>query len=81
MDNHEYKKKLQDLGFNFASYARFCGVNRSTVMRHCTGAIEPIPYIYIRVLEWIEEGKLEKPKPKDIAEPKKSVSKVKTKKK
>lgn len=81
MDNHEYKKKLQDLGFNFASYARFCGVNRSTVMRHCTGAIEPIPYIYIRVLEWIEEGKLEKPKAKETVEPKKPVSKAKTKKK
>lgn len=60
MTNHEYKNKLKDLGFNFASYARFCGVNRSTVLRHCTGA-KPIPYLYIRVLEWIEEGKLENP--------------------
>jgi predicted transcriptional regulator len=61
MTNDEYSRLLKKLGFNYASFATFCGCNRSTIIRHSQGKIDPIPQVYKNVLTWMEEGKLDNP--------------------
>lgn len=64
MEAVEFKAKINNHGFNFASFARFVGVNRSTIIRYCQGAITPIPNVYCQILLWLDEGKLQKPEVK-----------------
>lgn len=64
MEAVEFKSKLNNHGFNFASFAKFVGVNRSTIIRYCQGAITPIPNVYCQILIWLDEGKLQKPEVK-----------------
>ena len=61
MTHKEYKKRIEALGFNLSSWGRFVGLNRSTVLRQCSGEIEVIPEIYWRVIEWLEQGNLPNP--------------------
>ena len=72
MEAVEFKAKMNDVGYNFAQFARLCGVNRSTIIRYCQGAYTPIPTVYCNILNWLEDGQLKvsKPKSKSKAKPK-----------
>jgi transcriptional regulator with XRE-family HTH domain len=72
MEPVEFKAKMNDVGYNFASFAKLCGVNRSTIIRYCQGAYTPIPTVYCNILNWLEDGQLKvsKPKLKSKAKPK-----------
>ncbi len=72
MEPVEFKAKMNDVGYNFAQFARLCGVNRSTIIRYCQGADTPIPTVYCNILNWLEDGQLKvsKPKSKSKAKPK-----------
>lgn len=72
MEPVEFKAKMNDVGYNFASFAKLCGVNRSTIIRYCQGAYTPIPTVYCNILNWLEDGQLKvsKPKSKSKAKPK-----------
>ena len=64
MEPVEFKAKMNDVGYNFAQFARLCGVNRSTIIRYCQGAYTPIPTVYCNILNWLEGGQLKVSKPK-----------------
>ncbi len=61
MEPVEFKAKMNDVGYNFASFAKLCGVNRSTIIRYCQGAYTPIPTVYCNILHWLEDGYLKVP--------------------
>ena len=44
-----------------SAWAKFVGVDRTTIMRHKSGIIDPIPSIYLKALEWLERGELKNP--------------------
>ncbi len=67
MEPVEFKAKMNDVGYNFAQFARLCGVNRSTIIRYCQGAYTPIPTVYCNILNWLEDGQLKVSKPKKEA--------------
>ena len=64
MEPVEFKAKMNNVGYNFAQFARLCGVNRSTIIRYCQGAYTPIPTVYCNILNWLEDGYLKMPAPK-----------------
>ncbi len=49
-DSTTYEARLRRAGFNPNTWAKHCGVNRSTVIRQCSGKTDPIPEIYWRKL-------------------------------
>ena len=61
MTPKQYRARFEALGFNPSTWGKFVCLSRSTVFRHLKGEIDPIPQIYWRVIEWLEQGKLDNP--------------------
>lgn len=59
MTPKHYRKRYEALGYNVSSWAKYCGVNRSTVIRHNQmderGDRHLIPSTFFVILELREE--------------------------
>lgn len=54
MTPKEYRKRLEALGYNISTWSKYCGVNRSTITRHLSGYIDPIPKMFINQIIHLE---------------------------
>ena len=50
----QYKARIYAAGFTMSSWARYCGTNRSTVVRQCSGYIPEIRKLFWMALDAID---------------------------
>lgn len=61
MKPNEYKTRIQALGFEtYKSWADYVGIHVVTHQKHIAGD-RKIPKPLIKIVEWLESGKLENP--------------------